>query len=386
MKKRLLALMLAGVFAFGMASCGKDDETDTNEETTADTEEEAYALEYDVDDYVTLGQYKDLEVTLSGDYDYTDEAFDEYLAEVISDAAILTADEDKTEVEEDSVVNVDYVGSQDGVAFDGGSAEDQDINIANNSSASGSSYIEGFSEGLIGHKVGEEVAYEVTFPDDYGSTDLAGETVTFTFQINYIAKYIESVDDLTDDIVSDEYGYDTVDEFVEDYREYYKSTLESNYESDLQTAVLQLVLNNSTVSEVPEELLDARVNMYIQVNDLQYQQYYGTTLQEYYEAMGEDYDEYLANIRDSIEESTETELILEAIAKAEGLEVDEDGYKAFIQNVLTQTGATDEADFYEAYTVDGYSGERYFREAYLTQKAVDVCTESAIVSIDKADE
>ncbi len=380
MKNRFLALILVGTLAFSFTACGskKEEKTETKTEQTADTKKKSDSkpIEYDVEELVTLGDYKGLDITLDGEYEYTDKGFEEYVTKTISEAAIYVEDSSANEIKEDSIVNVDYVGSQDGVAFDGGSAEDQLIDVANNSSASGGGYIEGFTSGLVGHKVGEEVAYEVTFPKEYGNADLAGQTVVFTFQINYIAKAIDSKKELTDKIVSDKLGYDTVDAYIDSLKEKYTASLENNLKSDKQTAVLNAVLNNSKVSKVPENLLQARVDMYLKVYEKQYQAY-GTTAKEYFESMGQDYDAYVESMKTSIKESTETELILEAIAKAENIELDEDGYKEFIKGVLSSSGASDETSFYEVYDVDGYTGERYFRQAYLTQKALDLCIAEA---------
>ncbi|MDC7280195.1 FKBP-type peptidyl-prolyl cis-trans isomerase [Butyrivibrio fibrisolvens] len=378
MKNRFLVLILVGALAFSFTACGSKEEekADTKTEQSADKKSDVKPIEYDVDEFVTLGDYKGLDITLDGEYEYTDKGFDEYVSKTISEAAIYVEDSSAKEIAEDSIVNVDYVGSQDGVAFDGGSAEDQLIDIGNNSSATGGGYISGFTSGLVGHKVGEEVAYEVTFPQDYGNADLAGQTVIFTFQVNYIAKAIDSKEALTDEIVSDKFGYDTVDAYMDALKEQYTASLENNLKSDKQTAVLNAVLNNSKVSKVPEDLLQARVDMYLSVYDKQYQSY-GTTAKEYFESMGQDYDAYVESMKTSIQESTETELILEAIAKAEGIEIDEAGYKEFIQGVLSSSGTSDETSFYEVYDVDGYTGERYFRQAYLTQKALDFCIDNA---------
>jgi trigger factor len=378
MKKRLLALVLICTMAFSLSACGKkEDKAETKTEKTDKTSKKKVAdIEYDVDEFVKLGEYKNLEITLDGEYEYSDEGFDKYVQTTIEDAAIYVEDSEAKEIKEDSIVNVDYVGSQDGVAFDGGSAEDQLIDVGNNSSATGGGYIEGFTAGLVGHTVGEEVAYEVTFPADYGNADLAGQTVIFTFQVNYIAKSINSKKDLTDEIVSDKFGYDTVDAYMDFLKTQYESSLESNLKNDKQTAVLNAVINGSKVSSIPEALSQARLDMYLNVYNKQYESY-GTTAKEYFESMGQDYDAYVESMKTSIQESTETELILEAIAKAEGIEIDEDGYKTFIQGILSSSGATDETSFYEVYDVDGYSGERYFRQAYLTQKALDFCIDNA---------
>lgn len=380
MKNRLLALALATAMVFSITACGKSESKDNATKDTKTESSKSAEIEYDVDELVTLGDYKGIEVTVEGEYEYTDDGFDKYVEDTIAQAGIFAEDKSQKEIKEDSIVNVDYVGSQDGVAFDGGSAEDQTLDVANNCTAGTTQgFIDGFTAGLVGHKVGEEVAYEVTFPEEYGNADLAGQTVVFTFQVNYIAKPISSKKELTDDVVSEKFGYDTVDKYIDSLKESYQSKLESNLKNDTETAVLNAIINNSKVAEIPEDLLQARVDLIIAMQDRQYQAY-GTTLKDYITSMGYDYDEEIAKLTENIKESTKTELILEAIAKAEGMKVDEKDYSDFVSNLYTQMGYKDETSFYDDYSVEGYGGEKYFRLAYLTEKAKDFCIENAVVN------
>lgn len=381
MKKRFLAFALACAMVFTVTACGKSDSSDSpKKDSKQESTKEQAEIEYDVNELVTLGDYKGIEVTLDGEYEYTDEGFDKYMADTISEANIYVEDNSQKEIKEDSIVNVDYVGSKDDVAFEGGSAEDQTLDVAGNCAAGTTQgYIEGFTAGLVGHKVGEEVAYEVTFPEEYGNADLAGQTVVFTFQVNYIAKPISSVDDLTDDIVSEKFSYDTVDEYIDSLKEAYNSKLESNLKSDTETAVLNTLNNNCKVSKVPEDLLQARLDLILEMQDRQYQAY-GTTLKDYLTSMGYDYDEEVAKIKANVEESTKTELILEAIAKAENIQVDDSAYKEFVTKIYTQMGYSDETSFYKDFSVSGYGGEKYFKLAYLTEKASEFCVDNAVVN------
>ena len=378
MKKRLLALVMVAAMGLSVTACGKKDSSEDS--AKKEDKKEQTSIEYDVDEYVTLGDYKGIEVTLEGEYEYSKEGFQKYVDSTLTSTPLYVEDDSQTEIKEDSIVNVDYVGSKDDVPFDGGSAENQTIDVANNCAAGGGTgYIEGFTAGLVGHKVGEEVAYEVTFPKEYGNADLAGQTVTFTFLVNYIAKPIESEKDLTDKIVSEKFGVDTVDEYMDSLKEKYNNQLEANLKSDTETAVMNSLVNNCKVSEVPADLLQARVDMILKMQDKQYQAY-GTTFKDYVTSMGYDYDEQVAQLTESIKDNTETELILEAIAKAEDIQIDEKDYSKFITNIYTQMGYSDEESFYKDFTVDGYDGERYFRLAYLTEKATDFCVENAVVN------
>ena len=284
MKKKLFTVLLCGALAVSAVACKKE-------------------IKYKASDLVELGQYKGMEITLYNNYEFTEEGFASFVDNSIQQQAIFIPDDSLTTVEEDSIVNVDYVGSKDGVAFDRGSAEDQMIDIANNSSATEKTgYIAGFTAGLVGHQVGEEVAYEVTFPEQYNSPDLAGQTVVFTFQINYIANSIDSKDKLTDDIVAEKIqGYSTVDEYIAALEKQYKDNLETSLANNKESAILNAIENGNigTVKEVPEDLLQARVDMIINMQEKQYEAM-GTTMEEYATSAGYDYEETIATLKTSI--------------------------------------------------------------------------------------
>lgn len=366
MKKKLFTVLLCGALAVSAVACKKE-------------------IKYKASDLVELGQYKGMEITLNNNYEYTEEGFDAFVENSIQQLGIFIPDDSLTTVEEDSIVNVDYVGSKDGVAFDGGSAEDQMIDIANNSSATQKTgYIAGFTAGLVGHEVGEEVAYEVTFPEQYNSPDLAGQTVVFTFQINYIANAIDSKDKLTDDLVAEKIpDYTTVDEYLAALEEKYKDNLETALESDKETAILNSIANGNigTVEKVPEDLLQARVDMIINMQEKQYEAM-GTTMEEYATSAGYDYEETIATLRKNLEESTKTEIILEAIADAENIKID-DGYKEFVKNIYTQMKYNNAEELYSDFSVEGYDGRRYFELAYRTEKALDYLVENCVVSFEE---
>ena len=117
---------------------------------------------------------------------------------------------------------------------------------------------------------------------------------------------------------------------------------------------------------------------------LQNKQYesYGTTMEEYVASIGYDYEDVLADLKENVKKSTETELILEAIADAEDIQLDDD-YDAFVQNIYTQMGYTDAESFYEEFSVEGYDGERYFQLAYRTEKVVKWLADNCVVSFEE---
>ena len=222
MKKRTLALLLCMATAATLTACGDKDGAVSETEATEAVEATETASEYtgkrsgefdlDYDKYVTLADYSNIEVSISGDYEVDDTDVEDYITQMFDYyGPYYEADDSKTVIEDGDIVNVDYVGKLDGEAFDGGTAENQNIDVTNNCAAGGStSYIDGFTDGLVGASVGDEIDCDVTFPDDYQNTDLAGKAVVFTFTINSIQKEITQ-DQMTDDFVADNFGVDSVD-------------------------------------------------------------------------------------------------------------------------------------------------------------------------------
>ena len=179
MRLKKLALMsmvvLATMSACGVSKKGSTDSTDAKTATEAKTDEKAPS------DYgsVELGDYIGVEIP-NIDTSVSDQDVD---AQINTE---LQQDPDKEQitdraVQEGDTVNIDYTGTKDGVAFDGGSAKGYDLVIGSNN------FIEGFESGLIGHNIGEDVQLNLTFPSDYNNKDLAGAAVVFDVKINSIS-------------------------------------------------------------------------------------------------------------------------------------------------------------------------------------------------------
>ena len=192
MKRKVIAALLLGM-AITVTGCSGNTtkDTDTTTEATSETtaesasesetaSEAAERPDYKALDYVKLGDYKGLEVTLAST-DVTDEEVEQQVETNLNN-------NDKSEelkegtVENGDVANIDYEGKLNGKAFDGGTAEGYDLTIGSGS------FIDGFEDGLIGKKIGDTVDLNLTFPEDYSSTDLAGKEVVFTVKINSVKR------------------------------------------------------------------------------------------------------------------------------------------------------------------------------------------------------
>ena len=366
MNKKILASLLAGVMAVSVCACGAGE---TTEETAA--VETGAAIEYNVDECVKLGDYNGLEVTITGDYEVTDEDAEEYMSGLISYYGAY-AKNDETEVKEDSVVNVDYTGYQDGEAFENGAATDQYIDIAN------STYIEGFAENLIGHSVGETFREECTFPEDYGAENLAGQTVEFEYTINYIADPV-TAENITDEVVQENFSFDTVEEFKENIKGYLENQAEDTRSTDIRNAIMDKLIEVCEVT-FPEGLLESRLQQRID----QYTATYvtdGSTLEEYLQSYyGATVDEFTEQLESDLDRDLRVEMICQAIAEKEGIEFNQEEYDAFIQNILASGSYETEDDLYAAYGTDVESGKEYLQKMYVDNLALTVVEESAVVT------
>ena len=196
MKKEVLAALLLGMTgAAVMASGVCADETEAltevqteavSEQAEAQIDAPAWYIEeivdpgerpdYEAGRYVTLGQYKGLTIVLDG-LEVTEEEIDAYIEDAAAQAGL---NQKEGTVKEGDVVNIDYSGKKDGVAFDGGTAQGAALEIGSGT------FIPGFEEGLIGVNTGETVDLDLTFPENYGAEELAGAETVFTVTVNYI--------------------------------------------------------------------------------------------------------------------------------------------------------------------------------------------------------
>ncbi len=333
MNKKALAVLIAVSVMISTAGCGSKktdsaDSTESNTSTESASSSDEIAYDYNPSDYVTLGEYKGIDVEISGEYDDSEEAFLAYVDKELAANSAYEKDPDATEVKADSIVNLNYMGLKDGVAFDGGTAEDQTIDVAGNCSVDGGGYIDGFSSGLVGAKVGETIDCDVTFPDNYGNADLAGAAVVFRFTINYICKPAITRDALTDDYVKENLGADSVDAYLKNERERFESEIETNRESAVKDALIDKITESSTINGYPDDIIESRLDYYMD----SYKSYTSDGDVEKYikENLGVSLDEFKNEMRQQIKDSMGSEMVFAAIADAEGLTSDSEGYDGYI--------------------------------------------------------
>ena len=403
MKKRVLALMLCMMTAVSMTACGEKEgsvegtevvegtESATGTESVAGTESTVTELpavdlskyDYNVEEMVTLCDYSAIPLTITGDYEVTDEDVQDYFEQMFTMyGPFYKDDESKTTIEEGDIVKVDYVGKLDGEAFEGGSAEDQIIDVTNNCSVDGTTYIDGFTAGLMGHSVGEEVDCDVTFPEEYQKADLAGKAVVFTFTIKSIEKEI-TLEEVDDEFAKEQFQAETKEEMFEQIHTYLEQSAESTKADDTYTALQNYLLENCTV-EIPEEYVEDKltafknsfINAYCGGDASQYE----TTISTYYGYTAEEAEQMW---REGLTQDTKIEFIMRAIAEKEGIEFDEEGFNAYMDNIVSYNGADSVDTIYENYGYgDAAYGEKYMKGIYLANLAMENVKEKAQVTIE----
>ncbi len=212
--RRLVKPLLCGMMIMALvAGCSKKQETKETaatespaETSEADSAEGGPEADVDLGEVTSLGEYKGLEVTRLST-DVTDEELDARIQSILDANPEYVAITDRAAKNGD-IVDIDYVGLKDGVAFDGGTAQGYKLELGSHS------FIDGFEEGLVGAKTGEERSLNLTFPKQYHSEELAGQAVVFEVTVNGIEEKKDAV--LDDNFVQRMSDFGTVDEFKED--------------------------------------------------------------------------------------------------------------------------------------------------------------------------
>lgn len=308
---------------------------------------------------VTLPQYKGIAVPAE-EYTITDDELNTQINSILDQYATYDQITDRA-IADGDVVNIDYVGSVDGEEFSGGNTNGRGTLVTAGSDA----YIDDFLTQIIGHTPGETFDVNVTFPDPYeNNPDLAGKAAVFHTTINYI-QGDKHVPELTDEFVSQTSAladYGTAQGMKDTIRTSMENNKADNY-------VLQKVLDECQFSEFPADLVDQLVDVSMAQFESQASAY-GLDMETARSMMGyESEDAQREAMTASAQEQLKTVVMLEAIAKAEGLTVDEDALTNYFS---TNVGTSD----YSAYQT--YYGRGYLCQAVLLDSAMDLVTSSAV--------
>ena len=318
---------------------------------------------------VTLGQYKGVEV-LKRPVSVTDEEVEAELKQEPDKNATFEEVTDRT-VQDGDQIKLDFEGFVDGVAFEGGKGEDYPLTIGSGS------FIPGFEEQLVGAEIGKEMEVNVTFPENYGSPDLAGADAVFKCTVHSIRE--KHLPELNDEFADDVSEFETLDEFKEDIRRKLIVKKEEAARTEMENEAVDAVIKNATV-QIPDAMLKTQERQMVDefAQQLQYQ---GMTIDQYFEYSGNDRDKMMEVMAPQAEKRILTRLVLEQIVKEENITVSEEDFEEELQKLAASYGA--DLDTVKNIFV-GKERER-MEEDIAVQKAVSFVADHA-VEVEKAEE
>ena len=271
-----------------------------------------------------LGDYKGVEVE-KVDETVNEDVVNAKLDEMREKGSRLVSVE--REIANGDTANIDFEGFDGDVAFEGGKGEKYDLVIGSGS------FIPGFEEQLVGKKAGEEVEVNVTFPEEYHAENLAGKPVVFKVKVNDVK--VKELPELNDEFAADTTEFNTLEELRADVRAKAEADAKEAAKNELRNRVIEKVVANTEV-EVPEAMIKHEIEN--QMMELNYQlQYQGFGMEQFLQMTGKTMEEFKAEFAASRREealrNVKTSLVIEAIAKAEGVEVNEEEVNAEVQKM-----------------------------------------------------
>ncbi|HOO27628.1 MAG TPA: FKBP-type peptidyl-prolyl cis-trans isomerase [Lachnospiraceae bacterium] len=362
----LAALVAAGIIFLIVQQIYKAySKVTPSSEFSAQLTDDGFIEDVTASSQLTLCDYKNITVPLD-EVEYTDDEMEQDIQNTLDQHQTLNT-ESTAEIADGDKVNIDYVGTVDGVEFDGGNSNGEGYDLTIGSGT----FIDDFEQQLIGHVVGDNVTVDVTFPDDYSNdTSLAGKDASFAVTINGIYESPAFDDDFVKENLSD-YA-----DSADGYRQYLKDT---NYQSNLDTWIAQYLVDHTTVKHYPKAYLKnlkatqkySDQNSYEYMNQL-YTSYYGSSVYDSFEDyVGMSEEEYDISLNDTCKSIEKEAMVYQAILETEGLTVTEDDYKAY----LTETNGS--SDSYDT-QVSQY-GKGYAMQTMVRVKALEIVEEYAVV-------
>ena len=288
-----------------------------------------YTAEVTVYPEVELGEYKGLSVEKKT-YEVTEEEVAAKLKEMQEKNARVEVKEGA--IENGNIAVIDFKGFIDGVAFEGGEGHDYSLEIGSGS------FIDNFEEQLVGAKAGDKVEVNVTFPESYGKEELNGKPAKFVVEVKEVkAKELPVLDDEFAKEVSE---FETLEALKEDTTKKLEEANTARAEREYEEAILRAVVENAKM-DIPAVMVEQEIDRMVQ-NLAQRLQYQGLTLEQYFQFTGTDAEKMREYMKENAETKVKTELVLEALQKAEKMEVLDEELKEKALEVSKLYGANDE--------------------------------------------
>ncbi len=310
---------------------------------------------------VELGQYKGVEVQKASAV-VTDEDLEKEIEKVLDKNSRLISIEDRPVASGDTAV-IDFEGFIDGVAFEGGSGKNYNLVIGSGS------FIPGFEDQLIGVALGEEKEVNVSFPEDYGSAELAGKPALFKVKVNEIK--VKELPTFDDEFAKDVSEFDTLEEYKADLRKKLVEQAEHRAHHENEDNVVEKAVENATI-DIPPVMVEKRVD------DLTYDfgmrlRYQGLDLEKYLEIMGMDMASFREQFKARAEQEVKTQLVIEKISAVEAIVPSEEDTEEEIKKIAENYKQSEE-DFKQHLKPDDIE---YIRSTLVAKKTVDFLVENA---------
>ncbi len=318
-------------------------------------------IEVAVKPEVELGDYKNIEVE-KVEYIVTDELVEEELKSVQEMNARITDAGDRATKLGD-IVNIDFQGFVDDQAFEGGTAEGHELELGSGQ------FIPGFEDQLVGKSKDEEINVVVTFPEEYHEETLKGKEATFKVTINEIKE--KELPTLDDEFAKDVSDFDTIEEYKNSIREKLEKEYSAREEGENENNVINAVIESCKV-DIPEGMIESQLET--EVGEFDYRmRTQGLNLEQYLQMTGTTESELKEQLRPMAESRVRGDLVLEAIAKQENLEVEDED----IDNKLEEMSKSYPEDKKEKFIKDMKKGDLSFLEtAIINQKVIDLLMEN----------
>lgn len=279
---------------------------------------------------VTLGAYKGIELK-KVEYNVTDKDVEHELEHIAEHNARLVAVEDRP-VEKGDTVVIDFEGFVDGKAFEGGKAENHELEIGSGK------FIPGFEDQIVGMKIDEDRDIKVTFPEEYPAKELEGKEATFKIKLHEIKK--KELPEINDEFAKDASEFDTLEDWKKSIREKQEKANESKAKFEMEDAAIETVCKNAKV-DIPSGMIETQLdNMEKDISSrLNYQ---GMNLDQYLQMIGKTKKEFRDENKEQAEKQVKTSLVLEAIMKDAKVEVTEEEIDAKIKEMAEMYGQKEE--------------------------------------------
>ena len=331
------------------------------------SDDKVLTFTFDVELYpeVTLGEYKNLSAAKET-FVITEEDVDGQINGVRKrNGRVIDLER---EAQMGDTADIDFVGTLDGVAFDGGSAEGYELELGSNT------FVPGFEEQIVGMNIGDVKDINITFPEDY-TPEMAGKDVVFKVTLNSLSK--TELPELDDDFVQDVSEFNTVEEYRADTRKDMERVMQEQMDAKWRTAIMTQACNNMTV-EIPESMMEEKIDELIR----SYAANFGLTdpkmtTDDIKNMMGLDEEAINATIRPAAEYQIKQELLLDAIATAENIEITDEELEDYIKGAAETVGVT-------ADQIRQYFGEEYIKNEFKKEKASKIVIESAVETAPEA--